>query len=283
MKKIITHISPHLDEIFAIWALKKFDPAFAEVEVKFKATNPQGGEVNLEEVDKDPNIVYLGLGRGKFDEHALEKEAASKVSAASLVWEDLKSRGLAPKDQSQNRGVEKLLDYILKEDLGELKSVNHYLSDYDLASIWKGFSQVNRGDSDKKLAFGLPLMDYLFAYLTGIAIAEEEIKSARTFETPWGKAVALSTDSGALPIVAYRQGFVLLVNITKKLGYHIIQGSTDSSVDLTAAYQKVRQIDPEADWYLHQSKRMLLSGSHSAPNVKISKLSLDQMIDLVKA
>ncbi|HET7713069.1 MAG TPA: hypothetical protein VFK94_00655, partial [Patescibacteria group bacterium] len=99
MKKIITHISPHLDEIVAIWLIRKFDPGWSDCQVDFKATNPAGGEVDLEAVDKDPNVLYLGLGRSKFDEHKLEKEAAAHDCAATLVWKDLLSRDLGPENQ----------------------------------------------------------------------------------------------------------------------------------------------------------------------------------------
>lgn len=282
MKRIITHLSPHLDEILAIWILKTFDPDFSGAVTSFKATNPQGGEVDLAAVDKDPDIIYLGLGRGKYDEHALEKEAASKVAAASLVWEDVKARGLAPKQSDKLSGVEKLLDYVLKDDHGELKSISHYLSDYTISALWSGFSQFNRGDSDKKLAYGLPLMDYMWTYLTNVAGAEEEIRGAKTFQSKWGSGIAIESESGSISPVAYRMGHVVLVGINPKLGYRRIVGATGSEVDLTEAYEKVKKIDPDSDWYLHQSKRMLISGSHSAPHVKVSRLSLDQLVDLIK-
>lgn len=282
MKTIITHISPHFDEIFAIWALGNFDPEFVEMEVKFKPTNPQGGEVPLDQVDQDPNILYLGIGRGKFDEHKLEKEEAANTTVASLVWDDIKKRGLAPQDPAKVRGVEKLLHYVVLDDLGMLRPINHWLIDYSLSALWSGFSQVERGDSNKKLEYGTQLMTYMYTYLTNTALAEEEIKNGVHFDTKWGKGVAVSTDVGIVPDVAYRQGYAVVVNITKKLGYHLILGKTDSEVDLTEAYKKAKLADPEADWYLHQSKRMLISGSHSAPKVKVSTLPLDKMIELVK-
>lgn len=283
MKKIITHISPHLDEIVAIWLIQKFDPGWADCQVDYKATNPQGGEVDLEAVDKDPDVLYLGLGRSKFDEHKLDKEAAAHDCAATLVWKDIKSRGLSPTDPDKLAGIEKLLEFILKEDTGELKSMDHFLSDFTIEALWAGFSQYNRGDSEKKLAYGLPLVDYMVTNLTNVAGAERELQTkAQKFETPWGPAVAIESESGTVGTRAYRQGYVLLIGINPKLGYRRFTGKTGSEVDLTDAYNKLKELDPDADWYLHQSKRMLLSGSHSAPNVKISKLSLQQLVDIVK-
>jgi hypothetical protein len=280
MKKIITHLSPHLDEIFSIWAIKRFDPDWVEFEVSFKATNPQGGEVDLEAVDKDPDTIYLGLGRGRFDEHVLPGE--KKLTAASLVWEDLKKRGLTPKDAVELQAVERLLDFVVKDDLGELNSEPHFLANFSIVALWDGFSKFHRGDSDKKLEYGLPLMDYMKTYLIGIVNAERALESGREFETPWGEGIAVEADYKETAKVAYRKGYVLVVIITPKLGYHLVLADTKSSVDLTNAYHKAEKLDPDSDWYLHQSKRMLISGSHSAPNVRISKLSLNQMISLVK-
>ncbi len=283
MKKIITHISPHLDEIVAIWLIKNLDPEWRELTVDYKATNPRGGEVDLENVDKDPDTLYLGLGRSKFDEHRLDKEAAAKDCAATLVWKDLVSRGLAPTDEIKKAGIEKLLEFTLQEDTGALKSIDHWLSDFTIESLWSGFSQFNHGDSDKKLSYGLPLMDYMVTYLTNVAGAEKQLKDkGQEFVTKWGPAVAIESDSGTLGTIAYRQGKVLVIGINPKLGYRRFTGKTGTEVDLTEVYEKLLETDTEAEWYLHQSKRMLLSGSHSAPNVKVSKLSLQQMIDLVK-
>ena len=33
MKTLITHINPHLDDVFAIWLLKKYDPKYQDFEV----------------------------------------------------------------------------------------------------------------------------------------------------------------------------------------------------------------------------------------------------------
>lgn len=283
MKKIITHLSPHLDEIVAIWLVKTFDPEWKEAAVDYKAMNPRGGDVDLEAVDKDPDIIYLGIGHSKYDEHRLNKEEAAHTTAATLVWDDLKARGLAPQDEIRVRAIEKLLEFIVAEDTGALKSEEHWLADFSIEALWAGFSQANHGDSDKKLEYGIPLVSYMLTYLGNIATAEKELKEkGREFESIWGPAVAIESNSGTVGLVAYRLGKVLLIGINPKLGYRRLTGKTGSSVDLTPIYETLKKIDPEAEWYLHQGKRMLLSGSHSAPNVKISKLSLQQMIDLVK-
>lgn len=283
MKKIVTHLSPHLDEIVGIYLIKAFDPAWRDAEMSYKAMNPAGGDVDLEAVDEDPDVIYIGIGHSKYDEHKLSKEEAADKTSAVLVWQDLKARGLAPQDDIQVRAIEKLLQFIIAEDTGSLKSEEHWLADFTIESLWAGFSQANHGDSDKKLEYGLPLVGYMLTYLGNIATAEKELEEkGQEFESLWGPAVAIESNSGAVGLSAYRQGKVLVVGVNPKLGYRRFTGKTGSTVDLTPIYEKLKQIDPEVEWYLHQGKRMLLSGSHSAPNVKISKLTLQQMVDLVK-
>ena len=53
-------------------------------------------------------------------------------------------------------------------------------------------------------------------------------------------------------------------------------------IDLTPVYEKVKELDPEASWFLHASKRMLLNGSSKNPEMRGSKLSLDEVIDVLK-
>lgn len=284
MKKIITHISPHLDEIVGIWLIKNFDPDWKEAVLDYRAMNPKGGDVDLESVDKDPDVIYIGIGHSKYDEHRLSKEEAAQTTSATLVWEDLKKRGLSPKDEIQARAIEKMLEFVIVEDTGALKSEEHWLADFSIEALWAGFSQVNRGDSEKKLEYGLPLVTYMLTYLGNIATAEKELKDkGQEFESIWGPAVAIESNSGSVGMTAYRQGKVLLVGINPKLGYRRFTGKTGSTVDLSETYEKVKALDPDAEWYLHQGKRMLLSGSHTGPNVKISRLPLDKMIELVKA
>jgi hypothetical protein len=41
-------------------------------------------------------------------------------------------------------------------------------------------------------------------------------------------------------------------------------------------------MDPEARWFLHVSKKMLLNGSNKSTGAKASKLSLNDIIEVIK-
>jgi hypothetical protein len=54
-------------------------------------------------------------------------------------------------------------------------------------------------------------------------------------------------------------------------------------IDLTEAYEKLKEMDPDSTWFLHVSKRMLLNGSSKNPTMQGTKLTLDQVIEVLKA
>ena len=53
-------------------------------------------------------------------------------------------------------------------------------------------------------------------------------------------------------------------------------------IDLTALYEDVKKQDPDATWFLHASKHMLLNGSAKNPDMKPTKLTLSEVIETVK-
>jgi hypothetical protein len=56
----------------------------------------------------------------------------------------------------------------------------------------------------------------------------------------------------------------------------------DSKVDLSEAYRQVKQADPDSDWFLHASKRLLINDSTVNPDMKPTNLSLEQMIEILQ-
>src|SRR3989344_3185770 len=52
--------------------------------------------------------------------------------------------------------------------------------------------------------------------------------------------------------------------------------------DISAIYEKVKEKDPEASWFLHQSHHMVICGSSSAPDSKPTKLSMEELIEAAK-
>ncbi len=56
----------------------------------------------------------------------------------------------------------------------------------------------------------------------------------------------------------------------------------DMDIDLTPVYKKLSKMDPDATWFLHISKRMLLNGSSKNPSMKGSRLTLSEVVEVLQ-
>lgn len=242
------------------------------------ATGPTGGDTwNDIEPDSNPFVIYVGVGQGKFDEH---KGAVGddKESAASLVWNNTKERIKIPKGYQE--AVDRIVEYVKGEDLGKfMKGINNQFA---LPAILSGIYGVNGRDSDKEYAIGHEIMEGIMFEMIKRVSAEKDWAGRKEFETPWGRGAALISDVPGIERIAYSEGFVLIVNHNTTKTYHGYRADPDSSVDLTNVALRIEQLEPQAEWFLHQSKRMLLCGGDITNTTNHSNLTLDQLIDLVK-
>jgi len=276
---IVTHIRPHLDEVCALWIIQKYWPQFAEADIEFVATGPTGGERwNDVEPDSNPFVVYVGVGQGRFDEHK-GAEGDDQESAASLVWKETKEKYNIPK--GYQTAVERIVEYVKQEDLGQfMKGENNQ---FNLPAILSGIYGVNNRDSAKEYTIGREVMEGIMFEMIKRVSAEKDWAGRKEFETPWGRGAALISDISGIERIAYSEGFVLIVNHNTAKTYHGFRADPDSEVDLTNVALRIEQLEPQAEWFLHQSKRMLLCGGSITNTTNHSNLTLDQLIDLVKA
>lgn len=270
-KILVTHVRPHLDDIAGIWLYQKYVPGWKKSDVEFVPTSadgakPYGGKL----VDSDPNIVHIGIARGKFDEH---KGNIGK-SAALLVFEYLQKSGQLPLDALVHRALKRVVAYVLDEDLGKRKGLASWPYEIGAVLMWIP-------DSDERLQVGSRLLEALLYFFKDYEKLDKDWKRKKVFRTKWGKGVGVISDQKG-SMRAYEEGYVLIAQIDEKRGYRSIRAHANSRVNLTAAYKKVRSLEPQADWYLHHSKRMLICGSDVAPQSARSKLTLQQLIDLMK-
>lgn len=268
MKLLVTHVNPHLDDICGVWLYRKFVPGWQKSRIHFISTSANGVVYGKKAVDADSEIVHVGVGRGKYDEH----KGNIGQSAATLVLADLKKRKLLPKDHLLIPALQKVVDYVLDGDLGLRTSKD---SIYEVGAVVQWII-----GSEKRLKAGEILLDALLLAMKDRVQLELDWKKKKIFNTKWGKGVGIvSSVRGAQR--AYEEGFVLLVQLDPKLGYRSIRANARSRVDLSQAFARAKKAEPPADWYLHHSKRMLICGSDVAPQSNLSKLTLDQLIGLV--
>ncbi len=270
MKILVTHTRPHLDDVCGIWLYRRFVPSWSRAAVKFISIVNGGRPYGGRPVDTDPDIVHFGVARGQYDEH---KGDLGK-SAAVLVWEDLRRRRLLPQDRLEAKALQAVVYFVLEGDLGKHIGPPEWAYSLDNLIRWIP-------DSRERIRSGSILLEALLNFFKARFTLDRDWKRRKEFKTRWGRGVGLiSTASGTLR--AYADGLTVVVQIDPQHGYRSIRARADSRVNLTRAWKRVQQLEPGADWYLHHSRRLLICGDEVAPGSKLSKLSLEELIKLLK-
>ena len=269
-RMLVTHARPHLDDVAAIWLLKKFHPDFGEAGVEF-LMRPASGQFAI-----PSGAVGIGIGRGQFDEHKGDLEDC----ATSLVWKWLVKQDRVKIDKNTQPALERLVDWVLKEDLGQLNSVPW--REWSVSTVFANYDEVVSDDDHQVYAFGVQLLESLLIAFRDQVKLDTDWAKRQEFLTRWGKAVALESEVYGSSWRAYQAGAVLVCEVDRTKGYRQIRAEAHSDVDLSEAYAVAHKQEPKASWFLHHSKRLLLCGSGSATDFVSSKLTLQQLIDLVK-
>lgn len=269
MKTLITHIRPHLDDICAMWLLKRYLPEAKDAALDFIATNEKGGDV----VD-NPDFVYVGVGRGQFDEH----KGDIGDCATTLVFKYVVVH--AQIDLLEKRALDKIVAWAFQEDTGRLATIPYRA--FAVPAIIEGYFDGHDRSSHAVTEFGFAMLDALIVVQRNDVRLDDDWGKRVEFPSRWGKAVAVSSFVRQIDSFAYAQGYPLIVIVNPDRTYHSVRASAMSDVDLSDAYAKLKEIDPGASWYFHHSKKMLICGGDHAPQATPSKLTVEQLMDLLK-
>lgn len=285
MKIIVTHFNPDLDAVAAVWVAKRFFEGWREAEIKFV---PAGETYQKMPVDSHPEILHVDTGLGEFDHH----QTNDYLCAAQLCWQKTKDlpagkAGQIPNTKDlDNEAIERLLDVVCEvdhgRDIGWPGAENdRYL--FFLEEILGGLNSVYHDDL-KVVEFGLKALDGIFKILKDRIRAEEILEGPRAvkFETQWGTGVGATTGNEAILELGERKGFSVVVKKDTKTGHVRIYARWDKGVDLTQTFRKLKEADSQATWFLHSSKCLLLNGSPRNPMMRPSRLSLREIIEVLK-
>lgn len=279
MKKIITHINPDLDAITSCWLIKRFLPGWEKAEIDFvPATN---SFYKIPGVDEDPNILYVDVGRGKLDHH----DTGDYLSATKLCWEYIKSQRKEQKlSFLEENSLEKIVDVVTQIDNARdlnWEEVNKERYQFYFHLIIEGLRGCGEADS-QVMEFGFRGLDAILLIIKSRTRADEELTRGIVFQTRWGKAIGLESKNRQVLLRGEEQGYVLVVKKDPESGGVQIYSRWDSSVDLSEIYSQVKKLDPNSDWFLHSSKKLLLNQAGANPHMRPTKLSLSQIIALLK-
>lgn len=264
---LATHPNPHLDDICGIWLLKKYDHRFNGARIRYI---PQGTKIN------DESVVAIGIGRGKYDEH----KGDVLESATTLVFKDVRSK---IKNTLERAAVAELVQWVCDEDHARFMGTPYH--EFGVGSVIMELPHLPNISSAAATEWGMKALDALLQILIEKQKLLRDWKKRKEFLSQWGRGVALTTtaSSGQVGEYATSQGILIFVAVNSKNKFRYIKAAPGKiDVDLTAAYDIVRHKEPNVDWYLHHSKRMLICGSDVAPQSKLSKMSLAELVALIE-
>ncbi len=265
MKTLVTHINPHLDDIFAIWLFKKFHPQFSDAKIEFISASRDAG---VESEDK----IFVGTGGGRFDEH---KEGLT-TCAASLVYEYLKEQNLLSKDELEIKALDRLVEWNKLVDTG--KAPDSEFNEFSVQAFIRPLDS-NSETSTKAVLLGAEILERILQVLKRREQSIMDWEKAVEFESGFGKSYAVSSETVNREFCREKGGDLFLMIDPKHESVQFFSPEKD----LESIYVRVKELDPEASWFLHQSHHMVICGSGSAPDSKKSKLSMEELIQLVKS
>ncbi len=264
-KTLVTHINPHLDDILGIWLFRKFNPQFKDANLEFISASREAAS------DESDEKVYIGTGGGQFDEH---KEGL-ETCAGTLVFEYLNQEKVLPQDQISQKALEKLIQWNQLIDTG--KAPESQFDEFSIQSFIR--MKDNLPDSSKRaVELGEEILNRILQVLKKKEQAILDWEKREEFESKFGKGYAVTSEVINREFCREQDGDIYLMYTPK---YNSVQYFAPSK-DIKEIYEKVSKQDPEASWFLHQSHHMVLCGSSSAPDSKPTKLTFEQLIEIVK-
>ncbi len=268
MKRLITHIRPHLDDICALWLFKRYLPEAKDAEISFVATNAKGGDTH-----DDADTACIGVGRGKYDEHKGDIDDCS----TTLVWKDILTK--VQFDPAEQKAVQKIVDWAFLEDTGRLGAEAR--RSFAVPAMIEGFYDGHSRDSLQVTVFGFTMLDAIVVAQRNEVKIENAWATRKEFTSRYGKTVAVVGDARGLDAYAYGRGFDLIAIMDTSGKYHTYRANATSTIDLTTTRDLLAKIDPTAEWYFHHSKKMLICGGDHSPHTPTSKLSFEQFIEAI--
>lgn len=273
MKTIVAHIGPDLDAITSIWLIKTFFSGWKEASLAFV---PAGKTLNDLPPDDNAEIIHVDTGFGKFDHH----QSDADTCASMLVYEEIK------RTQKEDEALHRLVTVVNEVDHFREVFFPNPTADYwnfALESQIDGWRLLYPEDPLKIVALGMDALDGIYKVFQNRIWAEKELKDKGVeFTAKWGKGVGVETSNDEVVHLAQKMGYAVAVRKDPKKGYLRVKSLPRDDIDLTPVYNTLKAKDPAATWFLHASRHMVLNGSTKNPDMRPTKLTLQEIIDVLK-
>lgn len=302
ISKIITHNQPHLDELVAIFLLKQYGerlfPGIRRAAIEFcRPESPAQGGKTAEEYERE-GILLVGIGGGRFDEHATPgKERDVGKCATSLVAEAIKC--------SRRAELQSLIRYTTSNDLGGkvagfelaegVRVMNRLHSD-DPQRVWRWTNEWLRAHHAQQQEFHQAAKRTFEADALAfeLVFGEEKLKLASIqTDADQVKAYAFSRYGGFVAVVVQRNSRGnIQIFVNKFYGLDLVPVAAAVRLGELAArrrdpvigtdYRVEGTVADVPEWYFFLEGQMLLNGSLTAPDVPPSALSLEEVTEIVR-
>lgn len=281
---IVTHRSPDLDAIASVWFLKRFDNQhYGTAKVAFVDAGETLSENKINELGFDPDqVIHVDTGKGDFDHHQPER-GQKYICATSLVYDHICKIHPEKKD---DQVLQTIVNFVTEID--HFKEIywpepNNLRYSFMIENLITGMEFTNLHNDDSLLHFGFQCLDSVYAFLSQEITAQRIIKErGQVVQVAKLNCLVIETDSGAVAKRAQKEGYALVVRRDPTKGYIRIKARPDNSIDLTALYKKIIQVDSQGTWFNHPSGKMLLNGSTRNTKHKPTMLTLNEIIKLIK-
>lgn len=289
-------MSPDWDAIGSVWLIRKFLPGWESASVQFvpagervgKAKNNQGDDP-MEKMGDD-EVIHVDTGLTPLDHHQTQD---TTVSAASRTWDYVRSeveKSGTTLTKEHKEAISRIVKFIVATDhFKEVfwKDAGADYHEFSLLGLLEGYKLLKQGQDMDYVNFGFVCLDAMLHTFENRIWAEKEIREKGIeFKTKYGKGMGFETLNDTVLKLAQKMGYVLVVRKDPRKGYVRIKTlpSTDEKkgIDLTNAYEQLSKIDPDATWFLHVSRKMLLNGTPKNPKMRPTKLSLKDIIKVLE-
>jgi hypothetical protein len=256
---LVTHVCPDLDGLLGLWILIRFG-GVSPYELAFVPVGTR--------LPGNDDAIHVDTGLGEFDHHQTSDDTCS----AKLVYEHV-FRGRS------DVAVAELVNFALLTDwYRDLDKTN---APFNLNSVIEGLNELEPRRPERVAETTFQILDALHRSLTVRFEAEQEYAKGHAFASRYGRAFAIETANLHVRELAYRAGARVYVFVDPVTGYRGYKARSQDGVDFTKLFHEVTAHEPDADWFLHSSRELLLCGSAKAPDRRLSKLSLNELASLL--
>jgi hypothetical protein len=310
MKIVVTHSSPDMDAITSVWLIKKFLPGWEDAITQFVPAGERIGNIKYQKLNiknpiekiGDDEAIHVDTGLGPLDHH---QTASDKVCGASLTFDYVKrvesSKLKVENSEKWNDKMEAVRRMVrVVVDMDHFKEVfwPNPTADYhefSVGAMLDGLKLAKPNQDEYYVSFVSECLDAILHEFENRIWAEKEIaNNGQKFETRFGKGIGFETINDSVIKLAQKMGYVIVIRKDPRKGYVRVKARPsdeirnpkseirNKDIDLTLAYEKLSKMDPQATWFLHIGKKMLLNGSVKNPKMRATRLGLSDIIKVLE-